>query len=184
VIEWSFECGALEPDSGIGEHELGQVVSQNELILRVAQEKRNGRRIVFTNGCFDLLHAGHIECLEKAHIFGDILIVGVNSDSSVRGLKGEDRPLVPQEDRARVVAALATVDYVTIFDEPTPHKLIAAILPHVLAKGGDWALDQIVGREEVETAGGRVVSIPVAPGYSTTKLIERIRNAGKRQVSG
>jgi D-beta-D-heptose 7-phosphate kinase/D-beta-D-heptose 1-phosphate adenosyltransferase len=102
----------------------------------------------------------------------------------MRGLKGGDRPLVPQDDRARVIAALAVADYVTIFDEPTPRELIAAVLPDVLAKGGDWALDQIVGREEVEAAGGRVVSIPLAPGYSTTKLIDRIRNAGKRQVSG
>lgn len=163
---------------------MGRVVSQSELILRVAEEKRNGRRVVFTNGCFDLLHPGHVECLEKARALGDLLVVGVNSDASVRGLKGGDRPLVLQDDRARVVAALAAVDYVTIFDEPTPRELIAAVLPDVLAKGGDWAPDQIVGREEVEAVGGRVVSIPLAPGCSTTKLIERIRNAGKRQVSG
>lgn len=184
VIEWSFESGALGRTRRVRERKLGQVVSQNELILRVAEEKRNGRRVIFTNGCFDLLHPGHVECLEKARALGDVLVVGVNSDASVRGLKGGDRPLVPQDDRARVIAALAAVDYVTIFDEPTPRKLIAAFLPDVLAKGGDWAPDQIVGREEVEAAGGRVVSIPLAPGYSTTGLIERIRNAGKRQVSG
>jgi rfaE bifunctional protein nucleotidyltransferase chain/domain len=166
------------------EPELGQVVSQSELILRVAQEKRNGRRVVFTNGCFDLLHPGHVECLEKARALGDLLVVGVNSDSSVRGLKGDARPLVPQADRARVLAAMAAVDYVAIFDEPTPRKLIAALLPDILVKGGDWAPAEIVGREEVEAAGGRVVSIPFTPGYSTSALIERIRNAGKRQVSG
>ncbi len=157
---------------------MGRVVSQDELILRVAAEKRNGRRVVFTNGCFDLLHPGHIECLEKARALGDLLVVAVNSDASVRGLKGDARPLVPENDRARVLAALAAVDYVTIFDAPTPRELIARVLPDILVKGGDWATDEIVGREEVEAAGGRVVSIPLAPGYSTTKLIEQIRARG------
>jgi rfaE bifunctional protein nucleotidyltransferase chain/domain len=164
---------------------LGRIVSQSELILRVAEEKRNGRRAVFTNGCFDLLHPGHVDCLEKARALGDFLIVAVNSDASVRSLeKGGNRPLVLQDDRARIIAALASVDYVTIFDESTPRVLIAAVLPNVLVKGGDWAPDQIVGRQEVEAAGGRVVSIPLLPGYSTTKLIEHIRNVGKRQVGG
>jgi len=160
------------------------VVSQDELMRRVAEAKRRGQRIVFTNGCFDLLHPGHVQCLEQARALGDVLVVAINSDTSVRGLKGDGRPLVPHEDRARVVAALASVDYVTIFDQPTPRELIARLLPDVLVKGGDWAPDAIVGREEVEAAGGRVVSIPLAAGYSTSKLIERIRNAGSRQVSG
>lgn len=184
MIECGFECGtAKQAVESFRGPELGRVVSQAELILHVAEEKRNGRRAVFTNGCFDLLHPGHVDCLEQARALGDFLIVAVNSDASARGLdKGEGRPVVPQDDRARVIAALACVDYVTIFDQPTPRELIGALLPDVLVKGGDWPLDQIAGREEVEAAGGRVVSIPLAPGYSTTNLIERIRNAGKPQV--
>jgi rfaE bifunctional protein nucleotidyltransferase chain/domain len=161
---------------------LGKLVTQDELILLVAKEKRNGKRVVFTNGCFDLLHPGHVECLEKSRALGDVLIVAVNSDNGVRGLKGEGRPLVPEADRARVIGSLGTVDYVTIFDEPTPRELIARVLPDVLVKGGDWTPDQIVGREEVESAGGRVVSIPFVPGYSTTNLIERLRSAGQEKA--
>jgi D-beta-D-heptose 7-phosphate kinase/D-beta-D-heptose 1-phosphate adenosyltransferase len=161
---------------------LGKVVTQNELILLVAKEKRNGKRVVFTNGCFDLLHPGHVDCLEKSRALGDVLVVGINSDASVRGLKGERRPLVSEADRARVVGALAAVDYVTIFDEPTPRELIARVLPDVLVKGGDWAPDQIVGREEVEATGGRVVSIPFLAGYSTTNLMERLQSAGQEKA--
>ena len=142
-----------------------------------AREKRDGRRVVFTNGCFDLLHPGHVRCLADARAQCDVLVVAVNSDHSVRGNKGPDRPLVPEQDRAEVIAALTSVDYVTIFDEPTPRELIARVLPSVLVKGADWALDQVAGREEVEAAGGRVVSIPLASGYSTTNLVKRIRNS-------
>jgi D-beta-D-heptose 7-phosphate kinase/D-beta-D-heptose 1-phosphate adenosyltransferase len=157
---------------------MGKIVSQDELIQLTAREKSAGRRVVFTNGCFDLIHPGHVRCLADARALGDVLIVAVNGDRSVRGNKGPDRPLVPERDRAEVLAALASVDYVTIFDEPTPRELIARVLPNVLVKGADWALDQVAGREEVEATGGRVVSIPLAPGYSTTNLVHRIRNLG------
>jgi len=156
---------------------MGKIVSQEELVQVTAREKRAGRRVVFTNGCFDLLHPGHVRCLAEARALGDALVVAINSDRSVCGNKGPERPLVAEQDRAEVLAALASVDYVTIFDEPTPRELISRVLPSVLVKGADWALDQVAGREEVEAAGGRVVSIPLAPGYSTTKLVQRIRNA-------
>src|SRR5271165_1818209 len=158
---------------------MGKIVSQEELIQVTAREKRGGRRVVFTNGCFDLLHPGHVRCLAEARALGDVLIVAVNSDRSVRGNKGTERPLVAERDRAEVLAGLASVDYVTIFDEPTPRELIARVLPNILVKGADWALEQVVGREEVEAAGGRVVSIPLAPGYSTSKIVERIRSLGR-----
>jgi D-beta-D-heptose 7-phosphate kinase/D-beta-D-heptose 1-phosphate adenosyltransferase len=159
---------------------MGKIVSQDELVQVAAREKRAGRRVVFTNGCFDILHPGHVRCLADARRLGDLLIVAVNSDQSVRGNKGTDRPLVPQQDRAEVLAALASVDYVTIFDEPTPRTLIARVLPNILVKGADWALDQVAGREEVEAAGGQVISIPLAQGYSTTNLIEKIRNTSAK----
>jgi D-glycero-beta-D-manno-heptose 1-phosphate adenylyltransferase len=162
---------------------MGQIVSQDELILLTAREKRNGRTVVFTNGCFDLLHPGHVRCLAKARALGDILIVAVNSDRSVRGNKGPERPLVPQQDRAEVLAALASVNYVTIFDESTPLELISRVLPTMLVKGADWALEDVVGRKEVEAAGGRVVSIPLAPGYSTTALVEKIRKSSSASKS-
>jgi rfaE bifunctional protein nucleotidyltransferase chain/domain len=156
---------------------MGKIVSQEELIQVTALEKRGGRRVVFTNGCFDLLHPGHVRCLAEARALGDVLVVAINSDRSVRGNKGPERPLVSERDRAEVLAALSSVDYVTIFDEPTPRELVARVLPGILVKGADWALDQVAGREEVEAAGGRVVSIPLAPGYSTTNIVQRIRNA-------
>ena len=153
----------------------GSVLKLHEAILRFAREKRNGRRVVFTNGCFDLLHPGHIETLEKARNLGDALVVGVNSDRSVREMKGAGRPIVPERERAEVLAALECVDAVLIFDEPTPQEIVAALLPDVLVKGGDWASDQIIGRGEVEAAGGRVVSVPVVAGYSTSAMVEKIR---------
>jgi len=156
---------------------LGQVVSQDELILCVAERKRNGQRVAFTNGCFDLLHPGHIRTLEEARACGDLLVVAINSDSSVRQIKGDARPLVPEAERAEILAALAAVDYVVIFDAPTPHELIARLRPDVLVKGGDWGPNEIVGREEVEEAGGRVVSVLLEPGYSTTGILERIRSS-------
>jgi D-beta-D-heptose 7-phosphate kinase/D-beta-D-heptose 1-phosphate adenosyltransferase len=156
---------------------MGKIVSQDELIQVTAREKGYGRHVVFTNGCFDLLHPGHVRCLAQARALGDVLVVAINSDRSVRGNKGPERPLVPQQDRAEVLAALSSVDYVTIFDEPTPRELIALVLPNILVKGADWALDEVAGREEVEAAGGRVISIPLAQGYSTTSLLEKIRKA-------
>ena len=163
----------------LGETGLGVVVSQEEVILHVAAEKRNGRRVVFTNGCFDLLHPGHIRCLEEARSLGDALVVAINSDASVRQIKGANRPINPEDERAELLAALACVDYVTIFDSPTPQALIARVLPGVLVKGGDWGPGEIVGREEVEAAGGCVVSIPLAPGYSTSALLARIRHSSR-----
>src|ERR1700683_3454280 len=153
---------------------MGKIISQEELIQIAAREKRGGRRVVFTNGCFDLLHPGHVRCLAEARALGDVLVVAINSDRSVRGNKGPERPLVSDQDRAEVMAALAFVDYVTIFDEPTPRELISRVLPNVLVKGADWPLEQVAGRAEVEAAGGRVISIPLAPGYSTTKLLDKI----------
>ena len=152
-----------------------EILTLEEAILRFGREKRNGRRIVFTNGCFDLLHPGHIGSLEQARALGDVLIVGLNSDASVRHLKGAGRPVLPERERAEILAGLECVDAVVIFSEPTPREVIARLLPDVLVKGGDWPGDQIVGREEVEAAGGRVVSIPVVPGYSTTEILRKIR---------
>ena len=154
---------------------MGEVVARSELTRRVDALKRDGRRVVFTNGCFDILHPGHVRMLETARSLGDALIVGINSDSSVQEIKGPQRPLIPEDERAELLAALEAVDFVSVFDEPTPRELIAAILPAVLVKGSDWGPDEIVGREEVEAAGGEVISIPLEVGYSTTKLIERIR---------
>jgi rfaE bifunctional protein nucleotidyltransferase chain/domain len=155
-----------------------EILTLDEAILRFGREKRNGRKIVFTNGCFDLLHPGHIGSLEQARALGDALIVGLNSDASVRQLKGAGRPVLPERERAEILAALECVDAVVIFDEPTPRDVIARLLPDVLVKGGDWPGDQIVGREEVEAASGRVVSIPVIPGYSTTEILRKIRGRG------
>ena len=150
-------------------------LSLHEAILQFGPGKRNGRRVVFTNGCFDLLHPGHIETLEKARSLGDALVVGVNSDRSVREMKGPGRPILPERERAEILSAVECVDGVVIFDEPTPRETIAALLPDVLVKGGDWASDEIVGREEVETAGGKVVLIPVVADYSTTAIIDKIQ---------
>jgi D-glycero-beta-D-manno-heptose 1-phosphate adenylyltransferase len=151
------------------------ILTLEQAILRFGREKRNGQRVVFTNGCFDLLHPGHIRSLELAREFGDALVVGLNSDRSVRQLKGPGRPVIPERERAEILAALESVDAVIIFDDLSPREVIATLLPDVLAKGGDWPGDQIVGREEVEAAGGRVVSIPVVPGYSTTAILQQIR---------
>ena len=157
------------------------ILTLEEAILRFGREKRNGRRVVFTNGCFDLLHPGHLRGFEMARELGDIFIVGLNSDASVRQLKGPGRPVIPERERAEILAALETVDAVVIFDDLTPRNVIARLLPDVLVKGGDWPGDQIVGREEVEAAGGRVVSIPVVPGYSTTAILQKIRESSAKQ---
>ncbi|HEV2305800.1 MAG TPA: D-glycero-beta-D-manno-heptose 1-phosphate adenylyltransferase [Candidatus Acidoferrales bacterium] len=141
----------------------------------MTEAKAARRRLVFTNGCYDLLHPGHIRLLEKSRELGDILILALNSDRSVRENKGAGRPIIPEDERAEVAAALEAVDYVVLFDEPTPREIIAKILPDVLVKGGDWGPNEIVGREEVEAAGGRVVSIPIEPGYSTSSILKRIQ---------
>jgi D-glycero-beta-D-manno-heptose 1-phosphate adenylyltransferase len=158
-----------------GETKLGVVLNRSELAGEAAKLKRAGKRLVFTNGCFDLLHPGHIRLLERSRSLGDVLIVAINSDASVRGNKGANRPIIPEAERAEVLAALQAVDYVTIFDEPTPREIVAALMPDILVKGSDWGPNEIVGREEVEAAGGQVVSMALEPGYSTTGLIERIR---------
>jgi rfaE bifunctional protein nucleotidyltransferase chain/domain len=153
---------------------MTKVFDRKKLILEREGLRRDGRSLVFTNGCFDLLHPGHVRYLAEARALGDALVVALNSDRSVRALKGEGRPILSQQERAELVAALEAVDYVTIFDEETPLELIAELLPDVLVKGGDWPLDQIVGREVVEGAGGRVVSLPYLEGSSTSDIIERI----------
>jgi len=153
------------------------VLPLRKLLLILRRLKKQGKRIAFTNGCFDLLHIGHLTYLEQIKRRADILVVGVNSDASVRGLKGPGRPVVPARERARLVAALKPVDFVMIFSEPTPLKVIRAIRPDLLAKGGDWKADRIVGAEFVKSYGGRVAVIPYVAGHSTTRLIER----GKRR---
>ncbi len=150
-----------------------KILERGALLERRRQWKQAGRRVVFTNGCFDLLHAAHVRLLEQARALGEVLVVGINGDRSVRELKGESRPLVPEAERAEVLSALEAVDAVTVFDEATPRELIAALLPDVLVKGGDWGAN-IVGKEDVTAAGGRVVSLPYEQGYSTSELIERI----------
>lgn len=145
-------------------------------LARIARRARaRGERVVFTNGCFDLLHAGHIALLERARRLGHLLMVGVNSDRSVRTLKGPGRPIVPERNRARLLAALESVDYVTVFDDETPERVIAAVRPAVLLKGADWPAQSIVGGRLVQGAGGRVVRIPLVRGCSTSALIARIR---------
>ena len=137
--------------------------------------KAAGRAVVFTNGCFDLLHPGHVALLEAARNFGDVLVVGLNSDASVRRLKGPGRPVVPAAERAEALLALEPVTRVVVYDEDTPREVVAALLPDVLVKGADWAADRIVGRAEVEAAGGRVERVELVPGRSTTAVLERIR---------
>ena len=158
----------------------GKRRSLRELAADLKRDRRNGLRVVFTNGCFDLLHHGHVEYLEFARTQGDRLVVGLNSDASVRRLKGAGRPLVGEADRARVLAGLAAVDYVVVFEEDTPAKLIRAVRPDVLVKGEDWRAKGVVGSEFVESYGGRVVLAPLAAGASTTGLIERARGAKKK----
>jgi rfaE bifunctional protein nucleotidyltransferase chain/domain len=134
-----------------------------------------GKQVVFTNGCFDLLHVGHVRLLEQARALGDVLVVGLNSDASVRTLKGEGRPLLPEHERAETLLGLESVTAVIVYDEDTPLRVVETLLPDVLVKGADWAEDAIVGREEVEAAGGRVVRVALVPGRSTTRLVERIQ---------
>jgi rfaE bifunctional protein nucleotidyltransferase chain/domain len=145
------------------------------LLAQRARWKSEGKRVVFTNGCYDLLHPGHIRLLEKARSLGDVLVLALNSDASVARLKGPTRPLICETERAELAAALEAVDAVTLFDEDTPRELIAALLPDVLIKGADWA-HWIAGREEVEAAGGEVMALSLEPGYSTTGIVEQLLN--------
>lgn len=149
-------------------------VSLKKLLNELARLRKKGKKVVFTNGCFDIIHAGHVRYLNKAKSIGDVLVVGLNSDSSVRGIKGPTRPIVPQGERAEVLAGLKAVDFVVIFDEPTPLKLIEAIKPDILAKGADWAARDIVGGPSVMKNGGRIRRITLAKGRSTTNVIRRV----------
>jgi D-beta-D-heptose 7-phosphate kinase/D-beta-D-heptose 1-phosphate adenosyltransferase len=148
-------------------------------LAELARERRAwrdaGKRVVLTNGCFDLLHPGHIALLEAARREGDLLVVALNSDASIRGLKGAGRPVVPEAERAEALLALDAVDHVVLYDEPTPLEAIGTLLPDVLVKGADWAADQVVGRAEVEAAGGRLVRVALVPGRSTSAIVDRIR---------
>ena len=160
------------------------VLTIDELILQFGREKRNGKRVVFTNGCFDVLHPGHIRSLEAARALGDCLIVGLNGDEGVRTLKGPHRPFIPAKERAEILASLECVDAVVVFEELSPQRVVAALLPDVLVKGGDWPGNQIVGREEVEAAGGQVVRVDLLPGYSTTEILKRIRASAAVTAKG
>ena len=151
------------------------ILDREELLGARARLREAGRRLVFTNGCFDLLHVGHVRYLKAARGLGDALLVAINSDASVRALKGEGRPVMSESERAELLASLACVDVVTVFDEESPRGLIRELLPDVLVKGGDYGLDEIHGREEVEAAGGRVLALPFVEGASTTGIIERIK---------
>ena len=154
-----------------------RVLTEAQAVALVADERSAGRRIVFTNGIFDLLHPGHVRYLQQARTLGDLLIVGLNADESVRRNKGPGRPITPQDERAEVLAALASVDAVVVFPEDTPADIIRRVQPDILVKGTGWPADQSSGRDTVEARGGRVVLVPVEPGYSTTSIVERIRNA-------
>jgi D-beta-D-heptose 7-phosphate kinase/D-beta-D-heptose 1-phosphate adenosyltransferase len=157
--------------------EMARVLSLDELQTEREALRRAGRRLVFTNGCFDLLHPGHVRYLGEARLLGDALLVALNSDRAVRELKGAARPILNERERVEVISALGCVDYVTVFDDLSPRGVIARLLPDVLVKGGDWGPDQIIGREEVERAGGRVVSLPFVEGSSTSEIIARILRA-------
>lgn len=153
---------------------MAEIMDLDNLVKERGRLRQEGKTVVFTNGCFDLMHPGHVRYLKQARGLGDALVVALNSDRSVRELKGPGRPILNEAERAEVVSALGCVDYVTVFDEPTPRELIAALLPDVLVKGGDWGVESIVGREEVEAASGRVLSLPFVEGCSTTEVISRI----------
>lgn len=159
-----------------------KILSRDELLQRYGRPR--AERIVFTNGCFDLLHPGHVLYLEAARGLGDTLVVGLNTDRSVRAFKGAERPLVGQDDRALVLAGLASIDAVTLFDEDTPTELIAALLPDVLVKGGDYPRDGVVGRADVEAAGGEVRILPYMAGRSTTEMVRRIRDGSAARPGG
>ena len=157
---------------------IEKILTPEQMLGERQRLRAAGARLVFTNGVFDLLHVGHVRYLTEARALGDALVVAINSDRTVRELKGPDRPVFDQAERAEILAALKVVDYVIVFDDVSPRKLIATLLPDILVKGGDYQLDQIHGREEVEAAGGEVISLPFVEGASTTTLIERMKNSG------
>lgn len=161
---------------------MGQFYSREQLIELRAGWKRAGKKVVFTNGCYDVLHPGHIRLLERARSLGDVLILALNTDASVQRLKGPTRPFIAETERAALAAALEAVDAVTFFDEDTPRELIAAVIPDVLIKGADWA-HFIAGREEVEAAGGQVLALPLEPGYSTTNIVDEVLARADRQAN-
>ncbi len=161
---------------------IGKILSLDELLGMRQGLRAAGKTVVFTNGVFDLLHVGHVRYLASARAQGDVLVVAINSDQTVSKLKGEGRPVISESERAEILAALRCVDYVTIFDDMSPRSLIAELLPDVLVKGGDYGLDEIHGREEVEAAGGKVISLPFVQGASTSTVIERMKRAvGSKQ---
>lgn len=153
---------------------MNSTLSREDLVIRRKELKVQGKRVVFTNGCFDILHSGHVDYLSKAKMMGDILIVGINSDSSIKRIKGEKRPILDENERAFIVANLKAVDYVTLFDEETPKELIEAVVPDVLVKGADWTIENIVGRDVVEANGGRVETIQFVNKQSTSNIIRTI----------
>ena len=153
---------------------VNKIKKEKDLLAVIRQLKQEGKKIVMTNGCFDLIHVGHVRYLQEAKHQGDVLVVALNTDQSTRSLKGPQRPIVPEAERAEILSALAYVDYVILFDEPTPLRLIEQILPHVLVKGGDWGTHRIVGAQAVENSGGKVLSIPMTPDRSTSNLIQKI----------
>ncbi len=159
---------------------MGKVLTLKKLLGELGPLRKKGARVVFTNGCFDIIHAGHVRYLKKAKALGDLLIVGLNSDRSVRAVKGEKRPIVSEKERSEVLSALEPVDYVVIFNEPTPIRLIEAVRPDVLVKGADWSAGEIVGADVVKKAGGRVARIRLVKGVSTTNIVERVLRLHKR----
>jgi rfaE bifunctional protein nucleotidyltransferase chain/domain len=154
---------------------MEKILTWTALKQETERHRSDGKTIAFTNGCFDILHVGHVRYLAEARRTADLLILGLNSDASVRAIKGKRRPLVPQQERAEVVASLACVDYVTLFDEETPLKLIEHLRPDILIKGGDWSEETVVGRDAVQSWGGKVVIVPLTQGASTTNIVEKIR---------
>ena len=153
---------------------MNKIYSREKLKEELDQPQKEGKKTIFTNGCFDILHVGHVRYLKEAKKIGDILIVAINSDSSVRAIKGKKRPLISEDERAEMVASLESVDYVTIFHESTPLELIEYLQPHIIVKGGDWTEEEVVGRESVKKWGGTVVIVPEIRGTSTTNVIEKI----------
>lgn len=158
---------------------MGRFVVLTDLVRMRQEWKQSRKKVVFTNGCFDIIHRGHVDYLEKAKALGDILIVGLNTDASVRRLKGSQRPIVEEEDRAQVLAGLQSVDYVCLFAEDTPYEMIKALVPDVLVKGADWSVDNVVGKDVVESAGGSVQTIQFLPNRSTSRIIDKILGVAK-----
>jgi D-beta-D-heptose 7-phosphate kinase/D-beta-D-heptose 1-phosphate adenosyltransferase len=163
---------------------MEKVVSVKRLIANLKARGKRGKKVVFTNGCFDIIHAGHVRYLKKARALGDILVVGLNSDASTRAIKGKGRPIMPEKERAEVLSALSSVDFVVLFEDPTPIRLIEAIRPDVLVKGADWKSGKIVGEDVVKSYGGRVSRIRLVKGKSTTNIINKVVRLHKKKRTG